>query len=210
MQNTQDAFLQLTWTTTGQVFNSVEPEDFHRNICGEIYIGINSEKPAGRFEVSYLNLVGAINNEMDLWSVFDITAETSKFYEPLISDDGIFFKDIVHEITEINLDLTNLLILDRLEITADHRGYRMTPKILRCIERAFGYGASIMAIKAFPLQFESNLSNPKEPHWLSSMQMHRLEQRQNKAQTKLERYYSSIGFNHINNEGFMVMPINDY
>jgi len=209
MQNTQDSFVRLTWTTSGQIFNSTEPEDFHRNILGEIYIGTNSEKPSGRFEVSYLNLVGAVNNEIDLWSVFDLTAETSKFYEPLISEDGIFFKDIVHEITEINLDLTNLLILDRIEITANHRGSRMTPKIIRCIERAFGYGASIMALKAFPLQFESNLSNPKDPQWFSSMKMHRLEQQQNKAQTKLEHYYSSIGFNQLNSEGIMVMPIND-
>ena len=69
----------------------------------------------------------------------------------------------------------------------------------------FSFGAAIVAMKPFPLQFEAAPSNEDERKWRAELSLDQLGTDEDLATEKLCQYYSKLGFLRLNGTPMMVM-----
>lgn len=209
MKLLDDHFLGFSWSRKTIFFEETDQAEFHHKTYGNIYLFRENKKTLiGKFEVTYINIVGALNAGLRIFDVFDQTGESCGFYETLMSEvDDAFYRDEIYEIPGIENNLGNLLIIDRLEIIKGFRGNRLGAEIIMRLERQFGAGADLVTLKAFPLQHEkSNIDRPK--NWLKKMGFNSLNEELSLSTTLLVNYYNSIGFHEVGTDSVMVKPLN--
>jgi len=68
----------------------------------------------------------------------------------------------------------------------------------------FQPGAGLVAMKPFPLQFESGGPRPDEP---DPLELAKFKLTENGALTKLRRYYAQLGFKRVTKTQFMVRRV---
>lgn len=109
--------------------------------------------------------------------------------------------------------LTNLLILDRLEIYPNYRGRNFGNIYLLALIQNFGVGINMVALSAYPLQFESPSCTDVEfmHDFEIAREREKLRLRLDKFKgsrrasfQKLEKHYEKIGFQRVKGTDYMI------
>lgn len=146
----------------------------------------------------------AINNRMSVYDLFDHMNQTSEIYEFLYDEDGDLHPAIVTD--DIMCAGNNVLILDRIEIEPQYRGHSIGKQAIKNVFDNFVHGCGLMALKAFPLDFESSDENDIA----QDKDQVGYNKRFQVAQKKLIKYYKSMGLSNPRKdfkEFFFISPV---
>jgi GNAT superfamily N-acetyltransferase len=147
----------------------------------------------GRFRLYYADLDAALNARCGADEVLDTYGHTYEFAELVLNRGGSLYSERLERLLGDDLLPGNILILDRLEIRPRYRGRGLgLAAILRLIQR-FSAGTQLIALKAFPLQFEYGALDASDA-WTASMGLRAFPRVQKGAASALRRYYSRLGF----------------
>ena len=106
--------------------------------------------------------------------------------------------------------MDNLLILSRLEIIADFRGKGITEQFMEDIKN-FGGQTELLALKAFPLQFEAGYREQdfegEDLDWSNSLELDGFAKDLNQAQLSLMKFYEKYGFKRFKDTTLMTKKI---
>lgn len=183
-----------------------EPSRYHRIYAGDLMLpeaGFDGEFKIGEFQARTIDVVSAIEDDYDLFAVFDEESVTYGFFDELFGLD-FELKPAVKRATRVN-DFglgTNLLILERLEILPAWRGQGHGHAAMIGMMRWFRTGMGLIALKAFPLQFESGFklgSDYRPEYGLEDFKINLTG-----ARAKLMQHYANLGFKRIGKRGYMV------
>jgi hypothetical protein len=98
----------------------------------------------------------------------------------------------------------NVLIIDRLEIQPAFRGCGVGLFVIRKLIERFSSGTGVIALKAFPLQFEVDNAKKTDP-WSQRMALASFPLQKRSASATLRRYYARLGFIAMPRTDFMFM-----
>jgi GNAT superfamily N-acetyltransferase len=158
----------------------------------------------GSFSAIVVDAIAALVDKESPFDVFDSYSITFGFFENLYESNGGDFKEkVIKTVGEDNfLWNPNLLILNRLVVTPEHRGHGIGLLALRTLIQRFGIGVGVVAMKPFPLQFEAaSLDDPKTCARLGFDQFNLT---QSKATAKLRKYYGRLGFKKVPGSEMMI------
>lgn len=155
----------------------------------------------GKFECRYVNVELARNEGIDFFELFDHSSELLEYYEYIFDLDEDWIKDDINTLFNDEIFGLNLLVISRLEILPHFRRNNLGLKVMDFAVNRFGVGASLVLIKPYPLQFESDCLHYND--WYKELKFEQLPSDQNCALGKLKNYYNKIGFVEIPGTPFM-------
>ncbi|WP_422012692.1 hypothetical protein [Roseateles sp.] len=183
-----------------------EPDHFIRWLEGRVVLFEDDESTEiGRYRAFYIDAESAMHARMPLFDVFDSMQETCDYLELYEADSWAYSAAALKAAgAGYLLFEPNLLILDRLEILPPYRGRGYGLHALIGMMHWFQAGAGLVAMKPFPLQFESAAARrgPEDP-----MELAKLPTNEVAARTKLRRYYAQLGFKLVAKTPFMVRRV---
>ncbi len=197
----------MRWSSESIVSEYPDPHDFVYETSGDLYdLGKYEDREfIGRFRVYYVDIERAMNQREPIYNVFDgHSAEVEEFYEPIFRSEGYDFNENLLEIVNHEVSSYNLLILDRLEILPQYRRKKLGLTILHHMIERFSAGASIVAMKPFPLQFEQ-IGDEDKKKWRDKMGLDQFPTNENIAKEKLYTYYRKLGFINLTGTPMMVI-----
>ena len=187
-----DVSIRLNLSTSLTTWDG-DPSSYVVHVSGTIVFigGDNSEEAVGSVQAILCLLGEAMDDGIEWYEVLDSFSETAPYMELFEGDD---WSDQVQEVCE---PLGNdLLILDRMEVKERYRGNGFGLMAANSCRRAFGPGCGVVALKPFPLQYESKFNPETEAaHDPRAFQRDKI---------KLTRYWARLGFKLLENE-LMVM-----
>jgi GNAT superfamily N-acetyltransferase len=189
----------LKWNGNSTPVEAEEPDDFIYEYDGSIYSLDDDEKETlvGRFRVFYVDLDAS---GMSVFDTLDARQETFQFLHPLFDQRTGDYKESIFKLAE-DLINRNLLILDRVEILPTFRGKKLALIVMRRLIERFTQGSGLVALKAYPLQFEAQ--NDRDD-WRKKMALTSFHSDEKASTTKLKKHYSRLGFLAIRGTPFMV------
>lgn len=147
----------------------------------------------------------AINHQYNLLDVFDFSQATLELGERIYDFEQRQINEDLLQFFEFNLINPNILFLDRLELIKRFRGLGLGKKVIKDIIERFSGCAGLIALKAFPLQFERTAHLNES--WVERIGLCDLEKDEEKAKHQLYNYYQRIGFtNPFKDEFFFINP----
>jgi GNAT superfamily N-acetyltransferase len=207
MNREEDLIILMCWSSESLVSEYPDPHDFVYETSGDLF-KINefeSREFIGKFRVYYVDVERAMNQREPIYDVFDShSAEVEEYYEPIFDSEGYGFNENLLEIVSHEVSGYNLLILDRLEILPQYRRKKLGLTLLHHMIERFSAGASIVAMKPFPLQFEPGRDEDKKK-WRDKMRLDQFPKDENIAREKLSTYYRKLGFIHLSGTPMMVI-----
>lgn len=187
-----DMSIRLNLSTSLTTWDG-DPSSYVVHVSGTIVFigGDDSEEEVGSVQAILCRLGEAMDDGFEWYEVLDSFSETAPYMELFEGDD---WSDQVQEVCE---PLGNdLLILDRMEVKERYRGNGFGLMAANSCMRAFGSGCGVVALKPFPLQYESKFNPEAEAaHDPRAFQ---------RAKMKLTRYWARLGFKLLEN-GLMMM-----
>lgn len=192
-------YLVLKWKGDSTPIEPGEPEDFVYEYNGNIYsLGDDGkEKIVGRFRVFYVDLDGSGGTAFD---TLDARQETFVYFQALFNIKSDDYKNSIYSLV-YDVVGRNLLILDRVEILPGFRGKSLALIVMKRLIERFGQGAGIVALKAYPLQFEADNGNDT---WGDKMRLNSFDRDEKASTAKLKRHYRRLGFLSVRGTPFMV------
>ncbi|CAB3793569.1 hypothetical protein LMG28688_03751 [Paraburkholderia caffeinitolerans] len=165
----------------------------------------DEEVEIGSFSVKYVDVTGAITEGESIFDVFDSDSTCIQYFEALYGTDEDI-KPRVARLAHGDSCLWNpsLLILDRLVVHREYRGSGLGLVALRGLIHRFRTGAGLIALKAFPLQFEGNHREKPEGSDEIKLGYDQFDVPMPKASSKLRSYYRQVGFVQVPRTPFMV------
>lgn len=185
-----------------------DPSDYVNILDGLIYYshenneGNEHKEIIGAIRLIYIDANSAIENELSLFDVYDCSAETFEFFESFINyDDEEFTKELTNFLeSELVFSGNNVLIIDRIGIRPEYRGYNIGLIVLRNLIQRFTTGISLVAIKPAPFEFSTLHIKQNYIDWqCSEINKDSIEA------TRLGEYYQKLGFTKINNSAYLVL-----
>jgi hypothetical protein len=178
----------------------------HYSTCIEVTVTCIDKKGNGRIigkvRLFYLDLAAVFETKDNLHDLFDIRPETAPFYSALIDYETGDFKPYLEEVLGEYICDMNVLIVDRLEILPEFRGKEIgLAPLVWCLQQ-YARQCGVVALKCFPLQFER--AEMGEPEWRREMQFGKLSRDHKRSSAKLKKYYGSLGFKVLPEDGVMV------
>ncbi|MBD5770749.1 hypothetical protein [Marinomonas colpomeniae] len=200
----EDLLIELKWGSTSLVEEFGEPD----RLIYEYYGAINrvdeyeESTRVGKFRAQYVDVVRAINEHEDIFEVMDCHSSSMlEYFDPIFGKNSTGFSDLVMETLNHSINDENLLILDRVELLPEFRGEKIGLKALRHMMTRFSAGAGIVALKAFPLQYEAHRDDDL---WRSKLLLEDFESNQNFSIEKLKNYYEKLGFKRLPDTDIMI------
>lgn len=165
----------------------------------------DEETEVGLFSVKYVDVTGAVTEGESIFDVFDSDSTCIQYFEALYGADN----DIKPRVARLAHGASylwnpSLLILDRLVIYREYRGSGLGLVALRALIHRFRTGAGLIALKAFPLQFEGNHLDKPEGSDEVALGYEEFDVPMPKASSKLRSYYRQVGFVQVPRTQFMV------
>ena len=197
----------MSWSSESFVSEYPDPHDFVYETSGDLYdLGKYEDREfIGRFRVYYVDIERAMNQREPIYNVFDShSAEVEEFYEPIFGSEGYDFNENLLKVVNYTVSGYNLLVLDRLEILPKYRRKKLGLTILHHMIERFSAGASIVAMKPFPLQFEQ-IGDEDKKKWRDKMRLDQFPTNENIAKEKLYTYYRKLGFINLTGTPMMVI-----
>jgi GNAT superfamily N-acetyltransferase len=190
--------------------NDEDPQHFVHYYTGTAHLHIDDENEPeiGTFSAIYVDVVGAVVEEVSVFDVFDSDQATLGYFEDLYDyDTGDFRRPIVEAACGADgyLWAPSLLILDRLIIYPPYRGRSRGLKILRELVHLLRAGAGLVAIKPFPLQNEAHFLDERHAAERERFLLDGFPQESRKATAALRRYYRRLGFKLVPKTDYMVL-----
>lgn len=207
MDNPESPIVLLRWNSESSTLQYEEPDGYIYETSGDVHVVDDSDESqlAGKFKIYYVDVEGAVNHGEPLYDVLDAHSRaTAEYFDPLFSPDDGTFNERVLELVDYEIVDANLLILDRLELLPQFRGHGLGLTIMQHMIRRFSSGAAIIALKAFPLQFEASCSVDNEHGWRTELGLDRLSKNEKSATAKLQEHYGRVGFIPVPNSAIMV------
>jgi GNAT superfamily N-acetyltransferase len=156
---------------------------------------------AGRFRLYYIDVLAAVDAGASVFDIFDCKSDTLDYYPAIFDMDTEGPSDELLRLFKDGVYFGNVLIVDRLEILPEFRSHNIGLVVMiRLIER-FSAGASIVAIKPFPLQRERFSDEGSE--WRQGLKLADLDKNLRRATAKLRRHYAKLGFKAMRGTPFM-------
>ncbi len=174
-----------------------DPLDYIYPIGGRILkIDDENEVLVGKFRLLYTDVASAVNEGFtDVFEILDAHSGTAAdYYGSTFASSGMDFSEDLRQLLDDDLFESNLLIFDRLELLPDYRGQNLGVAIMRRLIQRFSAGVGVVAIKPFPLQFESSIPAEDEDGWHKEMQLSSFQDPERDAVRKLKNHYSKLGF----------------
>lgn len=182
-----------------------DPSAFLYPISGRITRG---RRLAGRFRLYYADLDAALNARWGAVEVLDTYQHTYDFARFILNRRGSLYARKLERLLGDDLLPGNILILDRLEIRPQYRGEGLGLAVIRRLIERFSAGTELIALKAYPLQFEYQALSDPNP-WKKSMVLATFQSDQQIAVAALQRYYSRLGFAAMPRTEFMFRASSD-
>ena len=207
MDREENVFILMSWSSESFVSDYPDPHDFVYETSGDLFNfdEFENREFIGKFRVYYVDVERARNEREPIFPLFDDhSAEVEEYYEPIFGSEGYDFNENLLEAVNHEVSGCNLLILDRLEILPQYRRKKLGLTILHHMIDRFSAGASIVAMKPFPLQFEPIRDEDKKK-WRDRMRLDQFPTDENIAIEKLYTYYRKLGFIHLNGTPMMVI-----
>lgn len=207
MINSEFTTLTIEWSDNASVSEELSPDNFIYEIEGQINITDDNHENChvGNFTVIYVDVFQAMNSDFDLGIIMDRSQRTWDYYESLF--DGYDLNETIVNMFDEPIFKENLLILDRLEILPEYRGKKLGLKAMNLLIRRFSQGASIVALKAFPLQFESGVKENLHADWNLRMGYGNMQKNEKMATSNLYKYYGKLGFQRVKKTQYMVLNV---
>ncbi len=144
---------------------------------------------------------------MPLYDVLDADSKTAPFIALLHKKEAGNFSPAVLRILKDDFAMTrDMLILDRIEILPEFRGKRLAYRVTQGLVDRFAVGSRIVALKAFPLQFEPGAKEPTDT-WAKRMRFGELPIDLRKATDTLKAYYSEMSFVSVPGTDLMIRDL---
>ena len=207
MNKEEDLAILMSWSGENYVSEYADPHDFVYETSGDLFIldEFEGRECIGKFRVYYVDVERAMNEREPIYHVLDDhSAEVEEYFEPIFESEGYDFNENLLETVGYEVTGHNILILDRLEILPQYRGRKLGLTILHHMIARFSAGASIVAMKPFPLQFEPIRDGDKKK-WRDRMCLDQFSADENTANEKLRDYYRKLGFIHLGGSPMMVV-----
>lgn len=163
-------------------------EDFIQNIKGSIMLddGFGKKLKVGTIDGIKVLVESAINSGHSLHDLWDSSHEVSTISSAIHNKHFNIHSGIV-KFYKDNIFYSDVLILDRIKIRKKFRGNRIGEYAIKNFYKQFSSGCCIMALHAFPLQFESS------PSQRTTAEMSNYEAQFEAAKESLYQYYKSLG-----------------
>ena len=177
-----------------------DPSHFFHQSSGKVQLSCldtDVHFTIGEFSVIQVDLEGAWRSGMTVYEVMDITAPSFDLFQAIYKRDD-YSRAAVKALGGHPIASENILILDRLLILPDFRGHGFGLDALKLMLQRFSFGAGIMALKAFPLQFEPETSDDVR------LGLKRFKGNHATAQRKLVSLYKQAGFASIGRTPYML------
>ena len=174
-----------------------DPLDYIYPIGGRILkIDDENEVLVGKFRLLYIDIASAMDERFtDIFQIFDAYSETTAdYYSSAFEPNEMDLSKDLRQLLDDDIYESNLLIFDRLELLPDYRGQNLGIVIMRRLIQRFSSAAGVVAIKPFPLQFESSITAEDEEGWHVEMQLSNFQNPVQDAVQKLKDHYSKLGF----------------
>jgi hypothetical protein len=135
-----------------------EPNDFLSHYQGTVEVyDTERDEPicAAQLSLFLVHADAAERAGMPLHDVLDADSKTAPFLALLHKNEAGNFSPAVLRILKDDFATTrDMLILDRIEILPEFRRKRLAHRVTQGLVDRFAAGSRIVALKAFPLQFE--------------------------------------------------------
>jgi hypothetical protein len=191
--------LEVTLNTT--LRETLEADDFVQSIHGRILVQQDdSEQMAGYVSASLLQFGNALEHGVSADQIGDgISGDIAEYWELLFDLETGRWKDDLQ--TEFEIDRTDLLIIDCIELQPRLRGIGVGSLAIERFIELFGVGCGLVACKPWPLQFTPAFAT-------NAQKLDQLKPPGTDLDTsvrKLRTYWSKAGFWPVGNGGIYVM-----
>ncbi len=157
----------------------------------------------GKAELSLVLLTLMTNQEMSYQLVFDNTQFLSELGETIFDYETNDFRGLFLGETEV--DSSNLLVINRLELLPKWRKKSIGKRVIKDIIWRFSGCFGLVMLKAFPLQQEFQYANNQKSPWETEMKMADFSQDEKFSNYKIFAYYLSLGFSKLENTDYFYM-----
>jgi GNAT superfamily N-acetyltransferase len=155
----------------------------------------SNSKLIGKAQVNILYIDQAINDGCDLYEVFDDKEYTFRIGQTIFDFEENDIKEDIRKFYNYDFILSNICILQRIELLPEFRGHRIGSKVIKDIIFHFESGCGLFVAQVFPLQLEP--SENEENVWRQNLALGNFESKESIAKSRLKNYYLSIGFDKI-------------
>ncbi|ENY4946532.1 hypothetical protein [Citrobacter farmeri] len=165
------------------------------------------ERLAGRVKYYRIHANDAMDNGYRPEDILDLTSNTAHFLGTIFNSGGCFFRRKIQNLFDAEILNSDLLLVDRIEILPPFRGKNFFLQVINDGIRCIGGQVELIALKAFPLQFELPSEDEEYIRWQEKMANDLFCQDQKKALRRLTHYYQKMGFIKVSDTGVMVKPV---
>lgn len=188
--------------------DSRDPDDYVHESVGHVCIFTTSgavSMKLGTFSVTQVDVDGAHVHGLSTFDVLDLSASTFVYYD--LYDGRYSFKASVLKVLGVEDEYVscNLLILDRLELLPEFRGRGFGLEAIRCLVQRFRIGTGIVAMKPFPLQYESGRGHEAEAK--TARGLDKYQGSQAACTRRLTKHYAQLGFVKIPRTDLMCLEL---
>lgn len=184
------------------LFSDDNPNEFISTYMGKIIeIDLHTDKQTiiGKVCLKILLIVEAINNEVNVYDIFDTEEYTYRIGSRIYDFEEQDYKSDIQNFYREEIFPLDLCIIQRLEIIEEYRGKGIGEIVLENIKKRFASSCGLFVTQTYPIQFElassDFLLNEK-----NKMKLDSLDKDYEKSFYKLKSFYQKSGFHHI--EGF--------
>ena len=165
--------------------------------------GNYEEIEVGYMRAFLINLEAAQSEGVSLWELFDYHGDVAEFSGTILDDGSEDFDEDL--LWEYGLDqICHLLILDRIEIDPKYRGRGIGLAATNLMVERVGYGCDLIALKAFPLQFEVKSRNDTPGADDAKGKYNDFPEDEERALKQLMSYYAKAGFKPFKSDRIML------
>jgi len=193
--------LELTLSTA--LRENLEADDFVQSIHGRILVQKDpdaTEQMVGYVSASLLQFGSALERGVNADQLGDgISGDIAEYWELLFDPETGRWKDDLQ--TEFEIDRTDLLIVDCIELQQGLRGLGIGLLAVERVIELFGVGCGLVACKPWPLQFAPAFATNAQKLDLLKPPATDLDI----SVRKLRTYWSKAGFWPVGNGGIYVM-----
>jgi hypothetical protein len=194
---------RLVLTLNAGLRETLEPDDLVQSIHGRILVQEDqdeSEQMVGYVSASLLQFGNALEHGVSADRIGDgISGEIGEYWEMLFDLETGRWKDELQ--AEFEIDQTDLLIIDCIELQQRLRGLGIGLLAVQRVIELFGVGCGLVACKPWPLQFTPAFAT----HAQKLDQLKPPATDLDTSVRKLRTYWSKAGFWPVGNRGIYVM-----
>lgn len=187
-------------------------EDLIQKITGRIIArssssGEEDKQEIGKIELIYIDVVSAEEDDINLFTLFDLEAGMGDYCYPLYDLDEYDWSKRVYESLEDHLTNLNLLIIHRVKLLPKFRGQKIGLLAIRRSIQQFGNGCGLVCLIAKPYQVELSEKDSMNPGDYEKYGLSQFAEDKSTATRQLETYYKKMGFIPLRKRNLMALNL---